>query len=150
MPLLKKTTITVTEVVLIQVCLFLPLVVNKNNNNEHVEYHVIFIPFKGQIYSKQGSHVSLLFETWTLALFSHVLVKPKFLLLTLTRQSFDVRRLHKILHELCTFLTRFSYTLFTKTLLLFCISLLKRFIYRTVNTSKILHSAAIPVTLTMK
>ena len=105
MPLLKKITITVTEVVLIQV---------------------------------------------SLALFSHVLVKPKFLLLTLTRQSFDVRRLHKILHELCTFLTRFSYTLFTKTLLLFCISLLKRFIYRTVNTSKILHSAAIPVTLTMK
>ena len=46
------------------------------------------------------------------------------------------------------FLTRFSYTLFTKTLLLFHISLLKRFIYRRVNTSKILHSATIPVTLT--
>ena len=35
------------------------------------------------------------------------------------------------------FLTRFSYTLFTKTLLLFHISLLKRFIYRNVYTSKI-------------
>ena len=46
------------------------------------------------------------------------------------------------------FLTGFSYTLFTKTLLLFHISLLKRFIYRRVNTSKILHSATIPVTLT--
>ena len=46
------------------------------------------------------------------------------------------------------FLTGFSYTLFTKTLLLFHISLLKRFIYRRVNTSKILHNATIPVTLT--
>ena len=35
---------------------FLPLVLNKNNNNKHAEYHVIFIPFKGQIYSKQGSY----------------------------------------------------------------------------------------------
>ena len=46
------------------------------------------------------------------------------------------------------FLTRFSYTLFTKTLLLFHISLLKRFIYRRVNTSKILRGATIPIMLT--
>ena len=45
------------------------------------------------------------------------------------------------------FLTRFSYNLFTKTLLLFCISLLKRFISRRVNTSKILRGATIPVML---
>ena len=44
---------------------FLPLVLNKNNNNKHAEYHGIFILFKGQIYSKQGSHISLLFGTWT-------------------------------------------------------------------------------------
>ena len=36
------------------------------------------------------------------------------------------------------FLKRFSYNLFIKTLLLFCISILKCFIYRRVNTSKIL------------
>ena len=46
------------------------------------------------------------------------------------------------------FLTRFSHTLFTKSLLLFHISSLKRLIYRGVNTSKILHGAAIPITLT--
>ena len=45
------------------------------------------------------------------------------------------------------FLTRFSYTLFTKTLLLFRISSLKRLLYRRVNTSKTLHGAAIPITL---
>ena len=42
----------------------------------------------------------------------------------------------------------FSYTLFTKTLLIFRISLLKRSIYRRVNISKIVHGATIPVTLT--
>ena len=45
------------------------------------------------------------------------------------------------------FLTEFSYTLFTKTLLLFCISLSKRFIYRRVNTSQIFLGATTPVTL---
>ena len=44
------------------------------------------------------------------------------------------------------FLTEFSYTLFTKTLLLFCISLLS-FIYRRGNTSQILLGATTPVTL---
>ena len=46
------------------------------------------------------------------------------------------------------FLSRFGYTLFTKALLLFCISLLKRFIYRRVDTSKILYGAIFPVMLT--
>ena len=41
----------------------------------------------------------------------------------------------------------FSYTLFTKTLLLFRISSLKRLIYRGVNTSKILHGAKSPLHL---
>ena len=50
-----------TEVVCIQVSFL--TVGSKNNNNEYAEYHVIFIPFKGQIHSKQGSHVSLLFGT---------------------------------------------------------------------------------------
>ena len=45
------------------------------------------------------------------------------------------------------FLTEFSYTLFTKTLLLFCISLLRSFIYRRGNKSQILLGATTPVTL---
>ena len=45
------------------------------------------------------------------------------------------------------FLTEFSYTLFTKTLLLFCISLLRSFIYRRDNTSQILLGATTPVAL---
>ena len=45
------------------------------------------------------------------------------------------------------FLTRFSCSLFRKTLLLSRISLLKCFIYRRVNTSEILHGAAIPTML---
>ena len=57
----KKNTLTVTEVVRIQVSFL--TVGSKNNNNKHAEYHAIFIAFKGQIYSKQGSHVSLLFGT---------------------------------------------------------------------------------------
>ena len=42
---------------------FLPLVLNKNNSNKHAEYHGIFMLFKVQIYSKQGSHICLLFGT---------------------------------------------------------------------------------------
>ena len=45
MVLSNKITITVTEVILIQLS-FLPLVLNKNNNNEVAESHDIFIPFK--------------------------------------------------------------------------------------------------------
>ena len=58
----QKVTTTVTEVVRIQVSFF--TVGSKNDNNKHTEYHVIFIPFKDQIYSKQGSHFSLLFGAW--------------------------------------------------------------------------------------
>ena len=48
MPLSKKITITVTEVVRIQVCFL--IIGSENNNNKHAECYVIFIPFKGQIY----------------------------------------------------------------------------------------------------
>ena len=55
-----------TEVVRIKVSFL--TVASKNNNNKHAEYHVIFVPFKDQIHSKQGNHVSLLFETCSKAL----------------------------------------------------------------------------------
>ena len=76
MLLSNKITITVTEVVLIQVP-FLLLILNKNDNDEHVESHDIFIPFKDRIYSKQGSHISYLFGTWTLVLFPHAGAQPE-------------------------------------------------------------------------
>ena len=47
-------------------CLFLSLVLIKTNKNEHAESHDNFIPFKSQI---PGSHISILFETWTLVFF---------------------------------------------------------------------------------
>ena len=46
------------------------------------------------------------------------------------------------------FVIRFGYNLFTKTLLLFCISLLKRFIYRKVKVCKIFRGTIIPIMLT--
>ena len=113
-----------------------------------MKYHVIFTPFKGQIYSKQGSHVSLMFGTWTFVLFSHVWWNQRFycyLWADKLRRRSTFAWKHKLNY---VFLTRFSYTLFTKTLLLFRISLLKRFIYWRVNIFKILHGATIPVTLT--
>ena len=72
------------------------------------------------------------------------LLKPKFLLLTLTRQTLSMFNVcmktfnYVFLTEFSVcmktfnyvFLTEFSYTLFTKMLLLFRISLLKRSIYR--------------------
>ena len=70
MTILKTIARTVTEVVLIQVP-FLTVGSKQNDNNEQGEYNGIFIPFKGKIYSKRASIISLLFETWTLVLFLH-------------------------------------------------------------------------------
>ena len=70
----------------------------------------------------------------------HVMMKPKFLLLTLIWQNLSM-------FNVCI-LTQFSYTLFIKELLLFHISLLKLFIYRRVNTSQIHLGATIPAMLT--
>ena len=84
-----------TEVVLIRVS-FLPLVLKKNNNNKHAEYHAIFIPFKGQIYSKQGSYVSFLFGTWTLTIISPCLGEAKVSAVKSDLTNFvDVQRLHE-------------------------------------------------------
>ena len=51
---LQKISLTVTEVVLIQVS-FLTVGSKQKNKTELVEYHGIFITFKSQVYSKQGS-----------------------------------------------------------------------------------------------
>ena len=61
----------------------------------------------------------------------------------------DVQRLCENIKWI-VFLTRLSYNLFTKTLLLFRISLLKRFTYRRVSTPKILRGAMIPIMLAKK
>ena len=89
MLLSKKTTITVTEVVLIQV-------INKNNNNKHADYHDIFIPFKGQIYSKQGTHISLLVGTWTFSIIFPCLSEAKVSTVNSDLTNFlDIQRLHE-------------------------------------------------------
>ena len=110
---------------------------------------MIFIPFEGQIYSKKGSHVSLLFVTFSIIF--PCLSKLKILLLTLTwKTSSTFNVCMKTLNELCNSdnLTSFSYTLFTKLYYCFTFFFVKTFIYRRVNTSKILYGATIPVTLT--
>ena len=53
------------------------MILNKNNKNEQAEYHDIFIPFKDNIFSKQGSHISLLFGTWILVLLPHAGAEPE-------------------------------------------------------------------------
>ena len=71
MLLSNKITITVTEVVLIQVSF---LTIGSKQNEEHVEFHDIFIPFKDKIYSKQGSLFCLGDRT---VLFSHAGAQPE-------------------------------------------------------------------------
>ena len=119
---------------------------SKQNSNKHVEYHVVFIPFKGQR-STQNKAVMFLFCLGHGRIIFPYLGEAKVSNVISDLTNFvDVNVFMKTINYV--FLTRFSYTLFTKTLLLLRISLLKRFIYRRVYTSKILHSATIPVTLT--
>ena len=127
-----------TKVILIQTkCPFLPLVLNENNNNEHTECHGIFMPFKGEICSKKIIISSCLNEAKVSTVNSDLQI------------SLTFNECMKTLNELCVF-TEFSYTLFTKRLLLICISLLKHVIYRRVNASQILLGATIPTTLSSK
>ena len=84
-----------TEAILVQVS-FLNAGSNQNNNNEHTEYHVIFITFKDQIYSKQGSHVSFLFGTWTFGIIFPCLGEAKVSTVNSDLTNFvDVQRLHE-------------------------------------------------------
>ena len=125
--------------------IFYRFVLNKIDNNKHAEY-VIFIPFKGQRCHLKKA-IMFLFCLGHGSIIFPYLDEAKVSTVNSDLTNFvAVTVLMKTINNV--FLTRFSYTLFTKTLLLFHISLLKRFIYRRVNTSKILHSATIPVTLT--
>ena len=45
------------------------------NKNENTKYHSILISFKSQVYSRQGSPISLLFGTRSLVSYLHVWVK---------------------------------------------------------------------------
>ena len=58
--------------------------------------NVIFIPFKGQIYSKQGSHVSFLFGTWTFSIIFPCFGEAKVSTVNSDMTNFiDVQRLHE-------------------------------------------------------
>ena len=101
------------------------MVLNKSNNNKLAEYHGIFIPFQGQIYSKQGSHISLLFGTW---------MKPKNFYCWHWPDKLCWRSTFSSKYQInYVFPTGFTYTLFTKTSLFLRISLLKCLIYKRVN-----------------
>ena len=69
-------TITVTEIDLIQV-LFFTVGCKQKNKNENTEYHDTFTPFKAELDLKQGKSIFLLFRSWRLVLYLHVLVKSK-------------------------------------------------------------------------
>ena len=92
-----------------------------------MEYHGIFIPFKVQIYSKQGNHISLLFGIWTyFNIISLCLDEAKVSIVNTDLINYaGVQRLHKNIKWIM-FLLGFSYTLLTRTLLLFRTSSLKR------------------------
>ena len=70
-------TITVMEIVLIQM-FFFTVGAKQKNENENTEYHGTFTPFKSQFYSKPRSSIFLLFGSWNLLLYLHVWVKSKF------------------------------------------------------------------------
>ena len=60
--------------------------------NINTKYHgTLFIPFKSQVYSQQGSPIFLLFGSWSLVLHFHVWVKSNLILIIQT----DVQRLHE-------------------------------------------------------
>ena len=82
MLLLKKKTITATEVVLTQLLSY--NVSKHKNKNENTEYHGMFISFKSHHYSKQGRPIFLLFE---FSIISFCLSKVKVLPITLTWYS---------------------------------------------------------------
>ena len=69
-------TITVTEIDLIQV-LFFTVGSKQKNKNENTEYHGTFTPFKAKLYLKPGKSIFLLFWSWSLVLYLHVLLKSK-------------------------------------------------------------------------
>ena len=74
MPISKKITITVTEVILIQ--LFSFTVVSKEKIKTKTRNTIGFcISFKSRLYSKQGSPIFLFFDSWSLVLYLHVPVK---------------------------------------------------------------------------
>ena len=53
------------EIAFIQV-FFFSVGFKQKNKNENTEYNGSFIPFKSQLYSKPGSSIFLLFESWIL------------------------------------------------------------------------------------
>ena len=110
--------------------------------------------YHSKVISTENKGVTFLFclVHGLLVIFSHVFsfYFPKVSTVNSDLINFvDVQRLHENIKWI-VFLTRLSYNLFTKTLLLFRISLLKRFTYRRVSTPKILRGAMNPIMLTKK
>ena len=66
-------TITVTEIVLIEM-LFFTVSSKQKSKNEKTKYHGTFIPFKSQLYSMPRISIFLLFGSWNLVFYLHVWV----------------------------------------------------------------------------
>ena len=79
MPLSKKITITVTEVILLK-CLFYRFVLNKINKNKHTEYRkTMSSPYHSKVRDLLKTRQSCFSFVWAMdVLFSHIWVKPKF------------------------------------------------------------------------
>ena len=56
-------TLAVAKVAIIQVS-FLKVGSKQKAKNEHTEYHMIFIPFKGYFYSKHENPIFLVHKSW--------------------------------------------------------------------------------------
>ena len=87
-------TITVTEIVFIQV-FFFTVASKQKNKNEYTENHGAFISFKSQLYWKLVGSIFLLFGSCNFSIISSCLCKVKVFLIILPSNLVDVTRLHK-------------------------------------------------------
>ena len=104
--------------------------------------------YHSKVRSTQNKGVTFLFGKWNFFFFP-CLSETKVSTVNSDLTNLRWRSMFEWEHQMnYVFLTRVSYNLFTKTLLLFGISVLNRFIYRRVNVSKIFRGATIPIMLT--
>ena len=94
-----------------------------------MQYYGIFKPFKSQVYSKHGGLIFFLFESWSLVLYLHVLVKTVFCSDNSNLKSLvDIKRFHEN-GKWIVCASDGVYIFLKKTFLLLFTALLKCFIY---------------------
>ena len=126
----EKNTITVMEVVLMQ----LQFLIICSKQKTKMVSHGIFISFKSQLYSKQGSPIFLWFGSWTVALYLHVRVKSKFSDNSNLIILVDLQRSHEN-GKWILFVSNGVYTLLKRAFFLSHLVLSTFFIYNRVKAS---------------